>query len=86
MRRRTKIIATLGPSSENLISSLKDKVDIFRVNLAHGDTESHSKYFELIKTQAPTSSILVDLPGPKLRVGDIGKVELRAGQEILFFP
>ncbi|AWS00250.1 pyruvate kinase [Metallosphaera hakonensis] len=84
MRRRTKIIATLGPSSENLISSLKDKVDIFRVNLAHGDTESHSKYFELIKTQAPTSSILVDLPGPKLRVGDIGKVELRAGQEILF--
>ena len=86
MTRRTKIVVTLGPSTEGLIPKLKDKVDIFRVNLAHGDYDSHARYFELLRSGAPDSSILADLPGPKLRVGDIGKMELTMREEVLFSP
>ncbi|MEM3947496.1 MAG: pyruvate kinase [Metallosphaera sp.] len=86
MSRKTRIVATLGPSLEKLVDKVKDYVDVFRINLAHGDSDSHKRYFELIKTQAPDSSILADLPGPKLRVGDIGKVELKRGQEVVFSP
>ena len=65
--RKTKIVATLGPSSENKIRELAPYVDVFRINFAHGNEESHKKYFDLIKDYAPEAGILVDLPGPKFR-------------------
>jgi len=84
--RRTKIVATLGPSSLKLISQLSKFVDVFRVNFAHGDENSRREYVRLIREEAPESSILIDLPGPKLRVGDIGRMELKRGQEVLLSP
>ncbi|QKQ99573.1 pyruvate kinase [Metallosphaera tengchongensis] len=86
MKRKTKIVATLGPSSENLVDKLQHFVDVFRVNLAHGDDESQERYFRLLREKAPNSSILADLPGPKLRIGDIPKMELRRGQRVTFSP
>ncbi|BAB66695.1 pyruvate kinase [Sulfurisphaera tokodaii] len=83
MFRKTKIIATLGPSSENHIDELVKYVDVIRLNFAHGDKEQHEKYFNLVKNRVP---ILVDLPGPKLRIGDLGKnmILLKPGDTIEF--
>lgn len=83
--RKTKIVATLGPSSENKVKELAEHVDVFRINFAHGDDESHKKYFDLIKEYAPGTPILVDLPGPKLRLGDFkGQIELKKGDKVVF--
>ncbi|WP_338601783.1 pyruvate kinase [Sulfolobus tengchongensis] len=83
--RKTKIVATLGPSSEVKVKELAEYVDVFRINFAHGDEESHKKYFDLIKTYAPEAGILVDLPGPKLRLGDFnGPIEVKKGDKIIF--
>ncbi|MQL55776.1 pyruvate kinase [Acidianus ambivalens] len=84
--RKTKIIATLGPSSIDKVKELSQYVDIFRINFAHGATESHKEYFEKIKEYSD-ASILVDLPGPKIRVGDIkGKIVLKPGDKVVFSP
>ena len=66
MIRKTKIIATLGPASEKIVDELIKYVDVIRLNFAHGDEEQHEKYFSLVNDRVP---ILVDLPGPKLRLG-----------------
>ncbi|MEM3221148.1 MAG: pyruvate kinase [Saccharolobus sp.] len=83
--RKTKIVATLGPSSENKIRELAPYVDVFRINFAHGNEESHKKYFDLIKDYAPEAGILVDLPGPKFRLGDLKQqIEIKKGDKIVF--
>lgn len=66
---RTRMIATLGPSSLNaaVLSKLVSAgVDIFRVNLSHGDRNSHR---QAIKAAAETGiDVMIDLPGPKVRI------------------
>ncbi|MCI2415361.1 MAG: pyruvate kinase [Candidatus Aramenus sp.] len=83
--RKTKIVATLGPSSEGKVKELSKYVNVFRINFAHGDEESRRKYFDLIHDYAKDSSILVDLPGPKIRVGQIeGRIEVKPGEKVTF--
>jgi pyruvate kinase len=86
--RNAKIIATLGPSSSSpvMIRSLFDAgVDMFRLNFSHGNHDDHKQRFEAIRNverdvDRPIG-IMIDLQGPKLRVGTFsdGPVELRAG-------
>ena len=74
--RKTKIIATLGPASSNydsIFELFRAGADIFRLNFSHGDHQSHLVNINNIrklekKTNRPIS-ILIDLQGPKLRVG-----------------
>ena len=76
--RRTKIVATVGPASrspkmlERLISA---GADVFRLNFSHGDQASHAENIERIRAAGELMGkwvgILGDLPGPKLRLGDI---------------
>ncbi len=82
---RTKIIATIGPSTssyENLKSIIDEGVDVCRLNLSHGTHEIHRKTIETIRKinaeHGNNVCILLDLQGPKLRVGEMenGKVEL----------
>ena len=75
-KRRTKIIATLGPASNNYetISDLFNAgTDVFRLNFSHGDYKSHLNSINHIRQLESKSkrpiSILLDLQGPKLRVG-----------------
>jgi len=83
--RRTKIVATLGPASERLVPSLSKRVDIFRLNFAHGNEAQHKMYFNLIRKNASRAAILVDLPGPKMRVGDLpSPIRLSRGQDVVF--
>jgi pyruvate kinase len=75
-RRKVKILATLGPASdtkETISALLRAGVDAFRVNMSHGEHETHAKTIALVreveKELGRPVSILCDLQGPKLRVG-----------------
>ena len=88
-RRRTKIIATLGPasSSPEVIERLfRAGADVFRLNFSHGSHADHAERIAIIraleaKVERPIG-ILADVQGPKLRVGKFqaGRVQLQTGQ------
>ena len=88
-RRRTKIVATLGPASsspEVLARLFQAGADVFRLNFSHGSHEDHAARFAMIreleeKFDRPIG-ILADVQGPKLRVGRFGggRVHLQTGQ------
>lgn len=89
--RRTKIIATLGPASSSsaMINKLLDAgVNVVRLNMSHGDHDSHRRLFTRVRTAAKRQkkniAILMDLCGPKIRVGKFthGKIRLAAGQQV----
>ena len=90
-RVKTKIVATLGPatSSYEMISQLVDAgASMFRLNTSHGSEEGHAANIEIIRKISKESGkfipILVDLQGPKIRVGNIKEpVEIKEGQEIV---
>jgi len=91
-RRDAKIIATLGPSSNDpeTIERLFDAgIDVFRLNFSHGQHEDHARPHRYIreveqKRQRPVG-ILADLQGPKLRVGRFvnGSAILEHGQQFI---
>ncbi len=88
--RNAKIIATLGPatSSRAAIEALFEAgADVFRLNFSHGAHEDHRERYDAIrsleKTYGRPVGILLDLQGPKLRVGTFedGKINLTIGQK-----
>jgi pyruvate kinase len=88
-RRRTKIIATLGPASsspEVLARLFQAGADVFRLNFSHGTHEDHAARFAMIRELEErfdrSIGILADVQGPKLRVGRFGggRVHLQTGQ------
>jgi len=89
--RRTKIIATLGPASNSpaMIDQLIGAgVNVVRVNLSHGDAETHRRTVQRVRRAARKAgrhiAILMDLCGPKIRVGRFqdGAIELTAGERV----
>jgi pyruvate kinase len=88
-RRKAKIIATLGPASSEAatIKALFEAgADVFRLNFSHGSHADHQARHTIIRKLEEEASrpigVLLDLQGPKLRVGEIagGGTELTAGQ------
>jgi pyruvate kinase len=89
----TKIVATVGPASasvDQLSAMIQRGVDIFRINAAHGDQTAHAEKLALIREAAaqvgaPTG-ILLDLAGPKLRLGELltDPLQCEQGQELTF--
>jgi pyruvate kinase len=74
--RATKIVVTLGPStdSEGVMRSLFDTgVDVFRLNASHGTQDDHARRIKLVRELATeyksNCGILLDLQGPKIRLG-----------------
>ncbi len=89
--QKTKIVCTIGPSSSDpgvLERMVRAGMSVARVNFAHGDRTSHGRTVELIRDAAKRGrrpvSILADLPGPKIRVGELSPdpVLLTAGDKI----
>jgi len=86
---RTKIIATLGPASlsdESIVALIKAGVDIFRLNMSHGERDTHRSTIRRLKKLPARHGlepvgILADLSGPKIRVGRLagGSVKLMEG-------
>ena len=91
--RKAKIIATLGPSTSDLKTIKKlflSGADIFRLNFSHDVISTHIKRFKEIrllekKVKRPIG-ILMDLQGPKLRVGKFenGPIFLKNGKKFIF--
>ena len=91
--RKVKILATLGPASSDakMIRRLMlAGADAFRINMSHGDQKQKAKLVDHIRAlekefHRPTT-ILFDLQGPKLRVGQFGggKTVLEKGQQFIF--
>jgi pyruvate kinase len=90
---KTKIVATIGPASsghETLKAMILAGVDVCRINLSHGDYSHHREVIRTIRTINREldlhTSILVDLQGPKLRIGVVkdNAMQLNAGDEIRF--
>ncbi|ANF23470.1 pyruvate kinase [Thermococcus piezophilus] len=88
---KTKIIATIGPASlkrKTVETMVKAGMSVARINFAHGDFEQHAKTVELVRKVSDRLNrpiaILGDLPGVKIRVGEIqnGSVTLRRWQTI----
>ncbi|MBI2711160.1 MAG: pyruvate kinase [Actinobacteria bacterium] len=78
MPRRTKIIATIGPASDSeaMIKDLAEAgADVFRINLSHGSLDLGIERFRRVRTAEAALGravgILVDLPGPKVRAGQM---------------
>ncbi|HTE71031.1 MAG TPA: pyruvate kinase [Actinomycetes bacterium] len=89
---RTKIVATLGPASssrEVFGGMVEAGLDVVRLNFSHGERADHLARFELVRTVAAelghNVAILVDLQGPKIRVGvvDDNGVKLDRGRDVV---
>ena len=85
----TKIVATLGPSTigkEKIKALAEAGANVFRLNFSHGTHENHMENYTYIREIAKESkthfSVLADMQGPKLRVGNFkeGKIQLKNGQ------
>jgi pyruvate kinase len=93
-RRRTKIVATLGPVSRHervLERLLEAGMDVARINLSHGTTAEHEESIGAVRRAAEGTgtplAILIDLPGPKLRLGDLpGPLDVREGETLELGP
>jgi pyruvate kinase len=86
--RKAKIVATVGPASTDsatLEAMFRAGADVFRLNFSHGTHDDHKKRFDILRALERSLNrpigILLDLQGPKLRIGTFaeGKVMLEAG-------
>jgi pyruvate kinase len=89
MLRRTKIVATLGPASNDakvLGRMIEAGLDVVRMNFSHGTADEHRRRVELVRSLARKAGravgVLVDLQGPKIRIGKFeqGSVTLLGGR------
>ena len=90
---RTKIIATLGPATlghQTLMELIDAGVNVFRINMAHGDRASHDQALDSVRAAASESGrplgVLIDLAGPKIRLGQLlqSPLDCGTGQEFHF--
>src|SRR5918996_5227998 len=82
IKRETKLVCTIGPVSEDLLPDLVVAgMDVARVNLSHGSREDHERMVKGVRDAAAEVGrpvgILVDLSGPKVRLGDLEADEVR---------
>ena len=92
--RRTKIVATIGPATgdEKRLGALLDAgVNVFRINASHGSSDTRGQWIAIARRLAEARGIpvavLVDLQGPRIRVGDLPAPRLlTVGESVVFAP
>ena len=90
--KKTKIVATLGPASDDLetmVAMVRAGVNVFRINMSHCTAQQAAERVERVRqvnARLDTHvAVLMDLQGPKLRVGQIAEgARLRAGDVLTF--
>ena len=88
--RKTKIICTIGPATgsyEMLERLYAAGMNVVRLNMSHGDHESHARVIKAIRTLNRkvryTVPVMLDTQGPEIRTGHLSaELDLREGQEI----
>jgi pyruvate kinase len=92
-RRRTKLVCTLGPATEERIPELvATGMDVARLNFSHGTPELRAASARGVRTAAVEAgraiALLADLSGPKIRLGDLaeGAVTLASGERFVLRP
>jgi pyruvate kinase len=88
---KTKIVCTVGPAigtEDKLVAAISAGASAFRLNMSHSTHSTHRQYIAAIRAAEQTTGshipIIVDLQGPKLRVGDLGSgVSLIPGREVI---
>jgi pyruvate kinase len=94
MARRTKIVATLGPATDEpaVLEQLIDAgCDVVRINFSHGDAETHARRIKMVRAAAreldTDVAVLADLAGPKIRIDRFreSSVELKAGDPFALY-
>lgn len=92
MQNKTKIIATIGPASNNIEVIrllIRSGASVFRLNFSHGNHDTHLQAIKNIRLAEELEkkyvAILADLCGPKIRIGEFpnGYIELKKGQEFI---
>ncbi len=94
MKRRTKLVCTLGPavdSKEQIAALIEAGMNVARLNCSHGNWETKRQWIEWIRELSPDIgpvAVLADLQGPKFRIGEVtgGSIELGLGQSITVGP
>lgn len=92
MKKHTKILATIGPASEQtdtLEQMIRAGANVFRMNFSHGTHEYHESTLKRIREAATRCGLIIgvlqDISGPKVRIGEVeGTVELQTGDQITF--
>ena len=86
MDRKTKIIATVGPSlasKEKIHSAINSGVNVFRINFSHGTLDEHKKFIDWARSSKKQVAIIQDIQGPKIRTGQVNEnTVLQKSQEI----
>ncbi len=88
--KRTKIVATIGPSSwdaETIRQMIRAGMNVARINFSHGDHETHSRTIDLVRQVAEEENsvvaIMCDIQGPKIRIGKLAQpLELKKGDRV----
>lgn len=92
MLRRTKIVATLGPATDDpkaLDGIIEAGVDVVRINFSHGNADEHRRRVGLVRNRATAHGrqvgVLADLQGPKIRIEKFqnGKITLAEGDRFI---
>ena len=91
---RTKVVCTLGPASsspDTVHEMIRAGMNVARVNMSHGAREDHRAAIDAVRSAAKDLgkpvAVLVDLSGPKIRVGDLPEpIQLIAGEEVVIAP
>ena len=76
MDRKTKIIATVGPSlasKEKIHSAINSGVNVFRINFSHGTLDEHKQFIDWARSSKNQVAIMQDIQGPKIRTGQVNK-------------
>ena len=86
MDRKTKIIATVGPSlasKEKIHSAINSGVNVFRINFSHGTLDEHKQFIDWARSSKKQVAIMQDIQGPKIRTGQVNtNTVLQKSQEI----
>ncbi len=86
MDRKTKIIATVGPSlasKEKIHSAINAGVNVFRINFSHGTLDEHKQFIDWARSSKKQVAIIQDIQGPKIRTGQVNEnTVLQKSQEI----
>ena len=86
MDRKTKIIATVGPSlasKEKIHSAINSGVNVFRINFSHGTLDEHKQFIDWARSSKKQVAIMQDIQGPKIRTGQVNEnTVLQKSQEI----